>query len=155
MTRFSLDMVRGCQRPVVNVRNFDALIDTGAVIPSSSLPVPVLEELFGAKLVLAEAKISGFGGACMGKVYSLKNFALGHLNFEVLEVFVPNDRVTKYPFLLSATMFYGFEYAFDTVAAKFRLTVPSGASLNRTFRVKDLAGRLFVQVDGVLLQDLP
>lgn len=76
MKEFTLDLVKNYQRPIIKLYGITTLIDTGAVIPTVSLPIPILEKAFNAQLVLNEARIGGFGGGCNGKVFSLKIFGL-------------------------------------------------------------------------------
>ena len=152
LTEFSLDLLNFYERPIVQLYGLNALIDTGAMVPVFSLPVSVLVRTFGATLSLDGAEVGGFGGKCRGRVYSLKDFRVGVLLFETLEAFVPDVPVTKHPFLLSASMFYGTAYTFDTVNFRFSVRIPDGMSRSRKFVLKDLRGRLYAQIDGVLLQ---
>lgn len=148
MKKFSLELLKSYQRPIVKLYGLNTLIDTGAVIPTFSLPVQILQKRFNAKLILENAQIGGFEGLSNGKIYSLENFKVGDFLFEELEVFVPNKAVTAHPFLLSATMFFGTEYTFDTINSMFSVYVPDDFSLNRKFHIKDLDGKLYVQIDG-------
>lgn len=66
---------------------------------------------------------------------------------------MPDVPVTKHPFLLSASMFYGMEYDFNTFDSKFTVYIPDNIPLKREFKLKDLDGKLYAQVDGVLLQE--
>jgi len=100
---FSVDLIPSFQRPVVKLYEMTTLIDTGAVIPTFSLSPELLKSMFNAKLLFKNAHIGGFGGNCAGDIYSLENFKIGKLNFDVLEVFVPKNPVTKHPFLSVAT----------------------------------------------------
>ncbi len=153
MNTFCLDLKKNYQRPVIELYGVSTIIDTGAMIPTFSLPIPLLEKAFKAKLVMEEASFGGFGGKCEGAIYSLENFQVGVLNFAPLEVFVPKIPVGNHPFLMSASMLYGTEYCFNTYESKFMVTIPDGFSLSRDFRLKYLQGELYAQIDGVLLQD--
>lgn len=59
MKEFTLDLVKNYQRPIIKLYGITTLIDTGAVIPTVSLPIPILEKAFNAQLVLNEARIGG------------------------------------------------------------------------------------------------
>ena len=43
MVSFSLDLSKDYQRPIIKVDKIDAIIDTGAMIPTFSLPAPIIE----------------------------------------------------------------------------------------------------------------
>ena len=51
-------------------------------------------------------------------------------------------------------MFYGTDYEFDTINNKFIINVPDEEKLKRSFYLKDLHGRLYAQIDEVLLQEV-
>jgi len=114
MKRFSIDLLENYNRPILRIYGTTCLLDTGAVIPTFSLPMQTLKNLFNAKVILENAEIKGFGGICKGKICLLENFKIGELVFEKIEVFVPDIAVTSHPFLLSASMFVGLKYIIDT-----------------------------------------
>lgn len=145
MKEFSINLLPNYQRPIIKLYGTTALIDTGAVIPTFSLPTKILENFFNAKIVLDNAKIKGFGGICQGKIYLLENFKIGELIFEKIEVFVPNTTVTLHPFLLSASMFAGLKYCIDTIESKLTIEIPDNEDFNRNFFIKDLKGKLLAQ----------
>jgi len=73
-----------------------------------------------------------------------------------LDVFVSNTRDTRYTYLLSATMFYGTNFSFNLIDKEnqtFTVEIPDSIPLHRDFRIKDLDGKIYAQVDGVLIQD--
>lgn len=146
MKEFSVDLIPSFQRPVIKLYEMTTLIDTGAVIPTFSLSPEILKSMFNAKLIFKNAQIGGFGGNCLGDIYSLENFKIGELNFDILEVFVPQNSVTKHPFLLSATMFSGMDYDFDTINSKFIISIPDEMSFHREFHIQDLKGKLYTQI---------
>lgn len=145
MIEIALNLLPNYRRPTVRLYGMTALIDTGAVVPTFSIPLSVLGGMFETKLILDYAEIKGFGGVCTGKVCSVRNFRIGELTFGHLEVFVPSVAVTFHPFLLSASMFSGMKYSFDTVNSRFSLQIPDG-NLKRSFFIKDLRGKLMAQV---------
>lgn len=153
MKEFSLELSKDYQRPIIKIDNLDAIIDTGAMIPTFSIPAPIIEKLFDAKKILSNGVISGFGGDCKGAVYEIKEFTVGELKFRPFQFFVPNIPVTKHPFLLSASMFYGTDYDFNTIEGKFVVRVNNDADLIRSFQLKDLSGKLYAQIGNVLIQD--
>ena len=155
MYTFQMNM-RGKQRPVVLLYGNEALIDTGAVIPMISLSPELIKLAWNAELLLADTKIGGIGGTSKGDVYTLHNFKVGDITFDSLDVFVPYKPDTKYMFLLSSTMFYGMNFSFDMIDKdnqSFTVRIPDEISLHRTFEIKSLEGKLYAQVDGVLIQD--
>lgn len=150
---FSINLLEEYQRPITKIDGIDALIDTGAIIPTFSMPAPAVESLYGARKILDSANISGFGGNCHGKVYEMDSFAVGDMKFEPFQFFVPDKNEIKQPILLSATMFYGTDYDIDTINNKFTVSVNDEKNLVKSFKIKDLNGQLFAQVNDVLLQD--
>lgn len=153
MKEFSIPLKRKCERPVIELYKLNSLIDTGAVIPVFSIDPAIIEKFFDIKLILETGFIGGFGGSEKGSVYSIKNFEIGELKFKDFEVFVPDIPKIQFPFLLSATLFYGMDYEFDTINEKFIVRMKDDQNLERDFKIKDLNGRLFPQIDGILLQD--
>ena len=154
MKEFSIPLKHKYQRPIIELYKLPALIDTGAVIPVFSMYPTIIEKFFNAKIILPNKFIGGFGGLERGSVYSVPEFKIGELIFENFEVFVPTEPRLKFPFLLSATLFYGMDYEFDTLNEKFIVRVEDAQSLKRDFKIKDLNGRLFPQIDGILFQDI-
>ncbi len=149
MKEFSIPMKKDYQRP-----NLPTLIDTGSVIPVFSIYPPILEKYFEIKLILENESIEGFGGKERGSVYSIKNFKIGELIFNDFEVFVPRDPHLKFPFLLSATLFYGMEYTVDTINNNFIVRMKDEQNFERDFKIKSLRNKLYPQIDGVLIQDV-
>jgi len=144
------------KRPVIDIMGHPALIDTGAVIPMTNFSPEVLEILYNAKLQIRDKEIGGIGGKTKGDVYALYNFKIGVITYEKLDVFVPKNRDFRFAFLLSATMFHGTKYSFDTLNENnkhFNVEINKESLLHRTFEIKDLQGQLCAQIDGVLLQD--
>ena len=154
MKEFSIPLKNEYERPVTELYKLPALIDTGAVIPVFSIFPTILEKFFDIKLILPAGYISGFGGMEKGAVYSLTEFKIGELIFKDFEVFVPNNPKIKFPFLLSATLFFGMVYEFDTINKKFTVRMNDDENLTRHFQIKDLNGKLFPQINGILLQDV-
>ena len=153
MKEFSLPLKKKYERPIIELYNLPALIDTGAVIPVVSIFPSILEKIFDVKIILRDKFIGGFGGYEKGSVYSISEFKIGEMTFENFEVFVPDEPKIKIPFLLSATLFYGTGYEFDTINEKFIVRVEDEKFLRRDFKIKDLNGKLFPQIDGNLFQD--
>ena len=154
MKEFSIPMKKDYQRPIIELYNLPTLIDTGSVIPVFSIYPPILEKYFEIKLILENESIEGFGGKERGSVYSIKNFKIGELIFNDFEVFVPRDPHLKFPFLLSATLFYGMEYTVDTINNNFIVRMKDEQSFERDFKIKSLRNKLYPQIDGVLIQDV-
>ena len=153
MKEFSIPLQKKHERPIIKLYNLSALIDTGAVIPVFSIDPDIIGKYFEIKLILETGFIDGFGGFERGSVYSIKNFKVGDLIFDDFEVFVPDEPKINFPFLLSATLFYGMDYEFDTINEKFVVRMKDEQPLHRDFKIKDLKGKLFPQIDGVLLHD--
>ena len=149
--------MNGNQRPVINLYGNEAIIDTGAVIPMISLSPELITLAWKAKLVKEDIEIGGIGGLCKGNVYELHDFRVGELIFDTLDVFVADKPDIKYSFLLSATMFYNMNFSFDMIDENnqsFTVKIPDNIPLHREFKIKMLEGKLYAQVDGVLLQDV-
>ena len=154
MKEFSIPMKKDYQRPVIELYNLPTLIDTGSVIPVFSIYPSIFEKYFETKLILENYSIEGFGGEERGSVYSIKNFEIGKLIFKDFEVFVPREPHLKFPFLLSATLFYGMNYEIDNINEKFTVRMKDEQNFERDFKIKNLRGKLYPQSDGVLIQDV-
>ena len=154
MKEFSIPLKKDYQRPVIEIYNLPTLIDTGSVIPVFSIFPSIFEKYFETKLILENYSIEGFGGEERGSVYSIKNFEIGELTFKNFEVFVPREPHLKFPFLLSATLFYGMEYTVDTIGGNFTVRMKDEQNLERDFKIKELRGKLYPQIDGILIQDI-
>ena len=154
MKEFSIPLKKDYERPVIELYNLSTLIDTGAIIPVFSMEVSNIKKYFDIKLVLQDGFIGGFDGIVRGSVYSIKNFEVGKLIFNDFEVFVPREPKVKYPFLLSATLFYGMDYEFDTINGNFIVKMKDEQKFEREFKIKELRGQLYPQIDGVLIQDI-
>lgn len=154
MKEFSIPLKKDYERPVIELYNLSTLIDTGAVIPVFSMEVPNIKKYFDIELVLKDGFIGGFDGMVRGSVYSVKNFEVGKLIFNDFEVFVPKKPKLQYPFLLSATLFHGINYEIDNINGNFIVRMKDEQKFERDFKIKDLDGRLYPQIDGVLIQDV-
>ena len=155
MSEFTIKMYPYNQRPVFPLYGMPALFDTGAIIPVTSLSVKFLKEHFGAEYVI-KGSIRGIGGEVSGEVYSLKNFMIGDITYETLEVFHPDNVDPKFSFILSATLFYGYEYGINTTIGNkqtLTLRIPDEQSTKRVFHIKDLDNALYAQLDGKLLNE--
>ena len=140
------------QRPIVNLYGLDCLIDTGAVIPLFSMPKVILENMFKARKTTEKHVIGGIGGESQGDVYCMDEFKIGEITYSPFEVFVPYTPTIKYPVLLGAPLFHGMFYGFDTVENNFVIDTKE-APLKRQFRLVELRGQLYCQIDDVLVQD--
>ena len=154
MKEFSIPLKKKYERPIIEIYGLSALIDTGAVIPVFSIEPAIIKKFFDTKLILETGFIGGIGGFERGSVYSIKNFEIGDLKFNNFETFVPFNPRIRFPFLLSATLFYGMDYEFDTINEKFIVRMKDEQSSEREFKIKDLDGRLYPQIDGTLIQDI-
>ena len=154
MKEFSIPLKKDYQRPVIELYNLPTLIDTGSVIPVFSMYQPIFEKYFETKLILENESIEGFGGKERGSVYSIKNFQVGELIFNDFEVFVPREPRLKFPFLLSATLFYGMNYEIDNINGNFIVRMKDEQNFERDFKIKSLHNKLYPQIDGVLIQDV-
>jgi len=154
MKEFSIPLKKDYQRPVIELYNLPTLIDTGSVIPVFSIYPVIFEKYFECEKILENGFIEGFGGDEKGSVYSIKNFQVGELIFNDFEVFVPEFPKLQFPFLLSATLFYGMEYTCDTINENFIVRMKDEQSFEREFKIKELRGMLYPQIDGVLIQDV-
>lgn len=148
----SLPLEKERQRPVVELYGMQALIDTGAVIPMVSMPAKAVEKMFSAVKVKGNVSLGGIGGRSAGDIYAIPLFSIGEIKYEPFEVFVPYVSKITFPILLSSTLFYGMSYTVDTVEGKFIIDTKN-ALLKRKFRIKDLHGELYPQIDDTLIQD--
>lgn len=154
MKEFSIPLKKDYQRPVIELYKLPTLIDTGSVIPVFSIYPAIFEKYFESEKILETGFIEGFGGEEKGSVYSIKNFQVGELIFNDFEVFVPIEPHVKFPFLLSATLFYGMNYEVDNINGKFIVQMKDEQNFERDFKIKSLKNKLYPQIDGVLIQDV-
>ena len=155
MKEFSLKL-NGHQRPVVNLYGMETIIDTGAVVPMVALSEDIVKLAWDAELVKTNVEIGGISGKVKGKIYTLHNFTVGELIFDDLDVFISNNPSIQYSFLLSASMFYGTNYSFDMINKDnqiFTVEMPDDFNLHRKFKLVDVKGSLYAQINGVLIQD--
>lgn len=152
MAKIEIPTLEKYQRPIIKLYGHRALIDTGAVIPMISLEAEELQEKFAAQMILGHQFIGGIGGRSSGDVYRLSEFRIGEISFAPFDVFVPYDPLLKYPILLGAPMFYGMFYGFDTEENKFVIETKK-MPLKRSFKLRELNGQLYAQIDDVLVQD--
>ena len=132
-----------------------ALIDTGAMWPVFSFTDYDMKAVFGATRKRSST-IEGFGGVEKGSIYSISKFPIGSIIFEPFEVFVPEILRMKHPMVLSATMFYGTDYEFDTINNVFTVTMDDNYETNRPFKMIDIKGKSYPQIqtnDIMLLFD--
>ena len=154
------------RRPVISMMGTTVLIDTGATIPMFYFPVKLLEKAFGGiELIYEKAHVGGIGnGSVDGKIYALKRFTLDKLSYNNLHVFVPNEFYQigengvkifeKHPMLLSATMFEGLDYEFDTISERFLVRSPIDIGLDMDFKIiKANNDQLVPVVNGVFIQE--
>lgn len=153
MRQFSIKLWEDYQRPIINLYDHPALIDTGASIPMLSTNKFALHNKFRAKLLRADTEISGIGGAAHGDIYALPDFFIGEMHFTRLEIFVPRFQSLQYPFLLSATLFYGTSYEIDTINNQFIVKLPDDLPFEREFRILSLENALYPQVGVVTAGD--
>ena len=154
MKEFSIPLKKPYERPIIELYRLPTLIDTCSIMPVFSIEPAIFEKYFDSKLILENGFIGSIGGYERGSVYSIKNFEIGELKFKDFEVFVPDEPRIRFPFLLSATLFYGMDYEFDTINGKFIVRMKDEQSFERDFKIKDLDGRLYPQIDGTLIQDI-
>ena len=152
MARIEIPMLEKYQRPIIELYDFRTLIDTGAVIPMFSMQIKELQRNFAAEKLLEHHTIGGIGGETMGDVYRLEEFKIGELTYAPFDTFVPYEPSLKYPILLGAPLFHGMFYGFDTAKSKF-VVETNDIPLTREFKLHELRGQLFPQIDGVFVQD--
>ncbi|MBR3722334.1 MAG: hypothetical protein IKN12_06155 [Selenomonadaceae bacterium] len=150
--QFTLELQPKYLRPIIKLYEIPTLIDTGAVIPVFSFTESDMNDIFNATLIKNDAEITGFGGNDKGSVYSIPDFSIGSITFSPFEVFVPEILRIKYPILLSAPVFYGTDYEFDTRRSLFKVSWGDDYPKNRSFKITKLKGELYPQVNGALLQ---
>ena len=153
MRQFSIPMLDKFQRPVIELYELYALIDTGAAIPMLSMADVIVQKMFNGKKQYDSFDIGGIGGACSGSIYSMEEFRVGEMVFSPFEFFVPNRARLSYPILLSATLFYGTDYGFDTNKKQFHVEMDDNCKLRKSFLIKQLEHALYPEIDGVLLQN--
>ena len=146
MKQFILKMNDDFQRPVFTLRkwyNFDAMFDTGALLPVWIGNEELLKGI-GAALIKADVEFGGIGGKVMGKLYQIPYVTLGELVY-------PNMHILFYPMemngchmLLSSTMFDHLRCELDYENRTLTVTIPDTESPVRDLRIYDDNGKLYV-----------
>ena len=154
MKEFSIPLNPEYERPVINLYNLPALIDTGAVVPIFSIYTELLEKYFKTKKILEDTSVGGIGGSANGSVYSIAEFKIGELIFENFEVFVPNEPAIRFPISLSASLFHGMNFEFDRINGKFIVRMKDDQNLKRDFKLKEIRSEIYPEVDGFLVKDI-
>lgn len=151
MKQFVLDLEEQFQRPVTKIDGMVALIDTGALIPVISMEEKDLIDIFHAEKVLDNTKISGFGGECCGKVYSIDQLVVGELIFPNLHVFVPDESMNRFDIILSATMFHNLRQDIDYINKKMTVFIPEKEQNVRNLKIYDENGDLHLLLNDEVL----
>ena len=139
-------------RPIIDLYNYETLIDTGAVVPVFSVPMEFLAVRFNAKLIKDNVYFGGFGGGkSYGSIYSLSNFYIKKLHFKTLECFIPYTPDKSFSIILSAPLFYHIGYEFRAYENKLILKIPDDKLTNNEFLITNLSDKICVQMNGVML----
>lgn len=142
---FKLD--KNISRPVVVLDKYKdclALLDTGAEVPVWTDSENLLRYVYKARLVKAQEKFYGFGGATYGNLYRIPQFILGTLVYPDLPIIAVNDSRVPFSMILSASMFSRLTYEINDRDKYLRITVPEGESTVRHLEIKDSNGRLHI-----------
>ena len=129
-------------RPVIRLYGLDALIDTGAKFPVTTISKEILVNSFNAKCIVPETQINGFGGNCTGAVYELETFHVGDLIFPRMTIFQTDEDI-GFPFILSAGMFDGLDIVLSFNQKTILFQVPDD-QLVRNQHVKDSDGNVWI-----------
>lgn len=150
MMEFTLDTDIKSTRPKILIHGIEALVDTGAQIPMCMFSENVVKIIFNAKPIWT-GEIGGIGGKCAGRVFTFDELKVGKLRFPDIPVFIPDQPIPEIRLLLSASMFYGLTYEFETKNNLMRIKIPDGEPLERRLTISDSDGRLHVFCNGVRL----
>lgn len=143
MKQFTLNLDVTQQRPVIDLKNFTALLDTGAYFPVWTAHERILLKKFDAKLVKKNVSFTGFGGIATGNLYRIM-FELGDLIFPSLPIITNSDITVPFNMILSATMLKGLIYEIDDSNHKFNVTIPDKESTIRNLKVESSDGQLHI-----------
>lgn len=144
MQQVIIDLDNKQQRPVTILENgLTALLDTGAYIPVWVDDEDILIENLGAKLVMKDVPLTGFGGTTKGNMYQV-TVKIGTLLYPNMHMIANNELQTPFNMILSATMFQNLIYEIDDKNHKLNITVPDNESLVRNLVIKSSDGRLNV-----------
>lgn len=143
MKQFTLNLDVTQQRPVIDLKNFTALLDTGAYFPVWTANEMILLKRLNAKLVKKDVSFTGFGGMATGNLYRMM-FQLGDLVFPSLPIVTSSDLAVPFSMILSATMLQGLIYEIDDNNHKFNVTIPDKESTIRNLKVESSSGQLHI-----------
>lgn len=149
MIQFTLNLDSMQQKPVIQLKYINVLLDTGADYPVWVASRQILIDMFNAELVKRNVPFGVLGGEAKGDVYRIKYFILGELVYNGLEVIVCEEhKNTAYYMILSATMFRNLIYQIDNKNHKLNIDIPEGESHVRNLVVEDSNGRVYVRCNG-------
>lgn len=140
-----LDLIRKFQRPVVYVSvngiQHLALLDTGAQVPVFIGNSEMIARL-GGRHIQSDGWFSGFGGRCSGAMYQI-DMDMGGFVYQDLPVLQTDDMNMPFSFILSATMFSGFNYLIDDRHKVLTINTFEEAATRR-LRAADSSGTIHV-----------
>ena len=113
------------RRPTANINWFSgcrALIDTGVLFPIWNGDGKSLEQGFKAKLLKRDVVFGGFGGNAKGDLYRV-NFELNGIYYIDMSIIASEIEGTNWNMIISATMFDGMIYEFDTINKTLCITI--------------------------------
>ena len=146
MIQCTLELKPEFHRPVIRIPefyNFDALLDTGSMLPVWCASESSLIRLGGEK-ILDYAPFGGFGGETHGKLYSIPLFQMGKLMYPHMNIIVHDNFFSIAPLILPATMFNNLIYEINNKTHRLNITVPDDESISRNLTIKDEGGHLRV-----------
>lgn len=144
MQQMVIDLDDKQQRPVAILENgLTALLDTGAYMPVWVDDESILIENLGAKLVMKNVPLTGFGGTTRGNLYQV-TIKIGALVYPNMHIVANNELNTPFNMILSATMFQRLIYEVDDSNHKLNITVPDGETMVRNLVVRDSGDRLHI-----------
>ena len=147
MIEFELGLVEDIDRPViVSSHTLTALVDTGASISVWTGDLDILINELHAVVIRNDVELSGFGGSEQSIAYKIPSLTISNITFKNVPIVV-STKLGDVPFniILSAPMFSGMVYQFDTINSKMRIYIPDNKT-ERVFKIKKNNGKYYAFV---------
>lgn len=143
MVSYSINTDKKSDRPLICLGNsLIAMVDTGATVPVwvGNNDSFLIEKLH-AVLIKDSVDLIGFGGSDKCKAYKIPSITVSDITFKNVPILLSEKfKTSAFNVILSASMFSGMIYQFDTINNKMRLYIPDNET-ERVFSVRDSNGK--------------
>lgn len=133
MLKFTLPLNQSYTRPVLNLYNVRAVIDSGAEALIIDMTDEAVVELFGATFTEGEAEVQGIGKEKVrGKICCLKHFRIGEMEFQNIPAIIAPICDSNVDIIIGSTLFgAGCKTTIDTEANQITFEYPDKVALSK------------------------